>query len=42
MAAGEKAVTLEGRWQFRAADNPTLTNMPLPARFGASPDMLFE
>ena len=42
VVAGEQTVTLEGRWQFRAADNPTLKNMPLPARFGASPDILFE
>jgi len=40
--AGDKTVILEGRWQFRAGDNPALKNMPLPARFGASTDILFE
>ena len=35
-------VTLEGRWQFRAGDDPSWRNMPLPARFGASTDILFE
>jgi len=42
LVTGNRTMTLEGRWQFRAADDPTLRNMPLPARFGASPDILFE
>jgi nicotinamidase-related amidase len=33
---------LKGRWQFRLGDNPTWSNIPLPAKFGASPDILFE
>ena len=42
VVAGERSMTLKGRWQFRAADDPTLKNMPLPARFGASTDILFD
>jgi nicotinamidase-related amidase len=42
VVVGDQTVILEGRWQFRATDDPTLRNMPLPARFGASPDILFQ
>jgi len=42
VVAGDKTMTLEGRWQFRADDSSALKNMPLPARFGASTDILFE
>lgn len=42
VVAGDKVVMLQGRWQFRADDSPALQNMPLPARYGASPDILFE
>ncbi|MBC8873773.1 MAG: isochorismatase family protein [Planctomycetes bacterium] len=42
LVAGDKIMILEGRWQFRAGDDPSLKNMPLPARFGASTDILFE
>jgi len=42
LVAGDMIVALEGRWQFRAGDHPSLKNMPLPARFGASTDILFE
>ncbi len=42
VVAGKKRVTLEGRWQFRAGDDPAWSMMPLPARFGASTDILFE
>jgi len=42
VVAGDKTMTLEGRWQFRAGDDPALKNMPLPARFGASTDIVFE
>ena len=38
----DETVKLEGRWQFRAGDDPSWVNMPLPARFGASTDILFE
>src|SRR5262249_2443620 len=33
-----KTLSLEGRWQFRIGDNPDWSNIPLPARYGASPD----
>ena len=33
---------LEGRWQFRLGDDAANSNIPLPARFGTSPDILFE
>jgi hypothetical protein len=42
LVAGDQRVTLEGRWQFRTGDDPTLKNMPLPARFGASTDIVFD
>lgn len=42
LVAGDRMMTLEGRWQFRADDDPALKNMPLPARFGASTDILFD
>ena len=35
-------ISLAGRWQFRVGDNPTWSNMPLPAKFGASTDMVFD
>ena len=41
IVAGDTKVTLKGRWQFRAGDDPTCKNMPLPARFVASTDILF-
>lgn len=37
-----KELSLQGRWQFRLGDDPAWSNIPLPARFGASPDILFE
>ncbi len=33
---------LKGRWQFRIGDDPSWSNIPLPAKFGGSTDMLFE
>ena len=42
LAAGDRTKALEGRWQFRADDDPAMKNMPLPARFGAGTDILFE
>ncbi|MCX7421948.1 MAG: beta galactosidase jelly roll domain-containing protein [Planctomycetia bacterium] len=33
---------LKGRWQFRLNDDAGNSNIPLPARFGASTDILFE
>jgi len=40
--SGGKQLLLKGRWQFRLGDDPDWSNIPLPARFGASPDILFE
>ncbi|MEO8494596.1 MAG: ThuA domain-containing protein, partial [Planctomycetota bacterium] len=40
--AGKKTLLLGGQWQFRIGDDPAWSNMPLPARYGASPDILFE
>jgi len=42
VVAADKIVILEGRWQFRAGDHPSLKNMPLPARFGASTDIYYD
>ncbi len=33
---------LSGRWQVRWGDDPTWSGIPLPARYGASPDIVFE
>ena len=35
-------ITLQGRWQFRIGDDKSWSNIPLPAKFGGSTDMLFE
>ena len=35
-------MSLTGRWQFRLGDDPSWSNIPLPAKFGGSPDILFE
>ena len=36
------AISLNGRWQSRRGDDPTFATLPLPAIYGASPDILFE
>ncbi len=41
-ASGEHRFSLKGNWQFRIGDDPSWSNMPLPARFGASTDILYE
>lgn len=33
---------LAGRWQLRFGDDPSWANMPLPAKFGAATDIVFE
>lgn len=33
---------LVGRWQVRIGDDPSWSNMPLPAKFGAPTDIVFE
>jgi hypothetical protein len=35
-------VGLAGVWQFRIGDDPSFATLPLPAIYGASPDILFE
>ena len=43
LSSGKKHLELKGRWQVRAgAGDETWSNMPLPAKFGASPDILYE
>ena len=42
IASGASQLPLKGRWQFRLGDDPSWSNMPLPAKFGISTDMLFE
>ena len=42
LVAGQRRWRLHGRWQMRRGDDPHWSNMPLPAKFGLSPDMLFE
>jgi nicotinamidase-related amidase len=39
---GETWMSLKGRWQFRIGDDKSWSNIPLPAKFGGSTDMLFE
>jgi nicotinamidase-related amidase/type 1 glutamine amidotransferase len=33
---------LTGRWQYRVGLDPSLAALPLPAKFGASPDAVFD
>jgi hypothetical protein len=42
LRAGESPVSLAGRWQMRIGDDPTWSNMPLPAKFGASTDIVID
>lgn len=35
-------LTFAGRWQMRIGDDPTWANMPLPAKFGATTDIVFQ
>jgi nicotinamidase-related amidase len=37
-----RSLPLKGRWQFRLGDDPAWSNIPLPARYGVSPDIVFE
>jgi len=39
---GSAKLDLRGRWQFRIGDDKSWSNIPLPAKFGGSTDMLFE
>lgn len=42
LAIGEQTLSLRGKWQMRLGDDESWSNIPLPARFGAPPDILFE
>ena len=42
LESGDRRLPLKGRWQFRIGDDPTLSNMPLPAKFGGSTDVYYE
>lgn len=39
---GDHQLELAGRWHFRVGNDESWQNMPLPARFGASTDIVFE
>lgn len=38
----DASLSLRGRWQIRLGDDATWNNIPLPARYGASPDIVFD
>ena len=40
--SGKQRLDLKGRWQFRIGDDLTWSNIPLPARYGMSTDIVFE
>ena len=42
MVSGDRGVVLKGKWQFRIGDDPNWSNIPLPARYGTSTDIVFE
>ena len=42
LQAGDRSLKLAGRWQFRIGDDESLSNIPLPAKFGIGSDVLFE
>ena len=42
LIAGESRRDLDGRWQYRVGDDDRWSNIPLPARFGISPDIVFQ
>lgn len=39
---GEEKVSLEGRWQFRLGDHEAFGTLPLPAKFAAATESVFE
>jgi hypothetical protein len=39
---GGAPLELRGRWQLRLGNDPAWSNIPLPARYGISPDILIE
>ena len=42
LVSGSRKLELKGQWQLRLGDDKSWSNMPLPAKFGGSTDMLFE
>jgi hypothetical protein len=42
LSNGTDTLRLEGRWQFRIGDDKSWSNMPLPSKFGAGTDVVFE
>ncbi|WP_240928005.1 SMP-30/gluconolactonase/LRE family protein [Thalassoroseus pseudoceratinae] len=40
--SGGNQLTLAGRWQMRVGNDPTWANMPLPAKFGTTTDIVFQ
>ncbi|MBM3971356.1 MAG: isochorismatase family protein [Planctomycetes bacterium] len=42
LVSGSQQLELKGRWQFRLGDDKSWSNIPLPAKFGGSTDILFE
>ena len=42
VVSGKNRLKLEGHWQFRIGDDPAWSNMPLPAKFGVSTDIVFQ
>lgn len=41
LRCGSEKIELTGRWQMRLGDDPTWSNIPLPAKFGTSTDIVF-
>lgn len=42
LSRGSTKFSMQGGWQFRTGDDKSWSNIPLPAKFGGAPDMLFE
>lgn len=42
LVVGSSRTKLAGRWQFRLGGDPSWSNYPRPAKFGASTDIVFE
>jgi hypothetical protein len=39
---GKNSLSLAGRWEARLGDDSSWSNIPLPAKFGTSPNVFFE
>jgi hypothetical protein len=42
LTSGDEQLRLAGRWQMRVGDDPAWSNLPLPAKFGTSTDIVFQ